>query len=71
MKKEVVLKKLESHVEKIQDTLDDISSLLELDIDDEELAEMSVTFKEQLEYAISENTDCNYNDIVDYIRENL
>jgi hypothetical protein len=71
MKKEVVLKKLESHVEKIQDTLDDISSLLELDIDDEELAEMSVTFKEQLEYAISENTECNYNDIVDYIRENL
>ena len=71
MKKEVVLKKLESHIEKIQDTLDDISSLLELDIDDEELAEMSVTFKEQVEYAISENTDCNYNDITDYIRENL
>lgn len=71
MKKEVVLKKLESHIEKIQDTLDDISSLLELDIDDEELAEMSVAFKEQVEYAISENTDCNYNDIVDYIRENL
>jgi hypothetical protein len=71
MKKEVVLKKLESHIEKIQDTLDDISSLLELDIDDEELAEMSVTFKEQIEYAISENSDCNYNDIVDYIRENL
>lgn len=71
MKKEVVLRKLESHIEKIQDTLDEISSLLELDIDDEELAEMSVTFKEQLEYAISENTECNYNDIVDYIRENL
>ena len=71
MKKEVVLKKLESHIEKIQDTLDDISSLLELDIDDEELAEMSVAFKEQVEYAISENDECSYNDIVNYIRENL
>ena len=45
MKKDVLLKKLDSHIEKIQDTLDDISSLLELDVDDEELAQMSVIFK--------------------------
>lgn len=71
MKKDVLLKKLDSHIEKIQDALDDISSLLELDIDDEELAQMSVTFKEQVETVITENDECNYNDIVDYIRENF
>ncbi len=71
MKKDVLLKKLDSHIEKIQDSLDEISSLLELDIDDEELAQMSVTFKEQVEAAITENDECSYNDIVDYIRENL
>lgn len=71
MKKDVLLKKLDSHIEKIQDSLDDISSLLELDIDDEELAQMSVIFKEQVEAAITENDECSYNDIVDYIRENL
>lgn len=71
MKKDVLLKKLDSHIEKIQDSLDDISSLLELDIDDEELAQMSVIFKEQVEAAITENNECSYSDIVDYIRENL
>lgn len=71
MKKDVLLKKLDSHIEKIQDSLDEISSLLELDIDDEELAQMSVTFKEQVEAAITENDECSYSDIVDYIRENL
>lgn len=71
MKKDVLLKKLDSHIEKIQDSLDEISSLLELDIDDEELAQMSVTFKEHVEAAITENDECSYNDIVDYIRENL
>ena len=71
MKKDVLLKKLDSHIEKIQDSLDEISSLLELDVDDEELAQMSVTFKEHVEAAITENDECSYNDIVDYIRENL
>jgi hypothetical protein len=71
MKKEVLLKRLDSHIEKIQDTLDDISSLLELDVDDEELAQMSVIFKEHVEAAITDNDECSYSDIADYIRENL
>ena len=71
MKKETLLKKLESHFEKLQDTLEDISTLLEIDMDDDDLAEMSVCFREQIDTCISENEECNYNDIVEYIRENL
>ncbi len=71
MKKETLLKKLESYIEKIQDNIDNISTLLEIDTDDDELAEMSVTFREQLEQTIAENDECNINDITEYIRENL
>lgn len=71
MKKETLLKKLESHFEKLQDTLEDISTLLEIDMDDDELAEMSVCFREQIDTCIAENEECNYTDIVEYIRENL
>lgn len=71
MKKETLIKKLETHFDKIQEALDEISSLLEIDMDDDELAEMSVCFREQIDNCISENEECNYNDIVDYIRENL
>jgi hypothetical protein len=71
MKKETLLKKLESHFEKLQDTLEDISTLLEIDMDDDELAEMSVCFREQIDTCISENEECSYIDIVEYIRENL
>lgn len=71
MKKETLLKKLDVQFEKIQDALEDISTLLEIDMDDDELAEMSVCFREQIDTCISENEECNYNDIVEYIRENL
>ena len=71
MKRETVLKKLESYFEKIQDNIENISTLLEIDCDDDELAEMSVLFREQLDYALSENEECNYNDIIEYIKENL
>ena len=71
MKKETLLKKLEALYDKIQDNLEDISTLLEIDMDDDELAEMSVRFREQIDICISENEECNYIDIVEYIRENL
>ena len=71
MKKETLLKKLETLFDKIQDNLEDISTLLEIDMDDDELAEMSVCFREQIDNCISENEECSYNDIVEYIRENL
>jgi len=71
MKKETLLKKLEALFDKIQDNLEDISTLLEIDMDDDDLAEMSVCFREQLESCIAENEECSYNDIIEYIRENL
>lgn len=71
MKKETLLKKLEALYDKIQDNLEDISTLLEIDMDDDELAEMSVRFREQIDVCISENDECSYIDIVEYIRENL
>jgi len=40
-------------------------------MDDDDLAEMSVCFREQLESCIAENEECSYNDIIEYIRENL
>lgn len=71
MKKETLLKKLDLQFEKIQDVLEEISTLLEIDMDDDTLAEMSVCFREQIDTCISENEECNYNDIIEYIRENL
>ncbi len=71
MKKETLLKKLEALYDKIQDNLEDMSTLLEIDMDDDELAEMSVRFREQIDICISENDECSYIDIVEYIRENL
>lgn len=71
MKKETLLKKLDGYFDKIQEQLDEISTLLEIDMDDDELAEMSVCFREQIEMCIAENDECTYNDIIEYIRENL
>jgi hypothetical protein len=71
MKKETLLKKLEGHFDKIQEQLDEISNLLEIDMDDDDLAEMSVCFREQIELCIAENDECSYIDIIEYIRENL
>jgi hypothetical protein len=71
MKKETLLKKLDGHFDKIQEQLDEISTLLEIDMDDDDLAEMSVCFREQIETCIAENEECTYIDIVEYIRENL
>ena len=71
MKKETLLKKLELHFEKIQDALEEISTLLEIDMDDDNLAEMSVCFREQIDTCIAESEECNYINIVEYIRENL
>jgi hypothetical protein len=70
MKKSAILKKLEQHVEKIYDSLDEITTLLEVDLEDDELCEMSTEFRKQLEQANSENEECNYNDILEYIGEN-
>ena len=71
MKKEILLRKLKGYIETIEDTIDNISTLLELDADDDGLAELSVTFREQLENAIGENDECTYSDIQNYIEENL
>ncbi len=71
MKKEVLLKKFNAQIDKIQDCIDEISNLLEIENDDDELSEMSVTFREQVETCLGDNEECNYNDIVEYIRENL
>jgi uncharacterized membrane protein YheB (UPF0754 family) len=71
MKKETLLKKFNTQIDKIQDCIDEISNLLEIENDDDELSEMSVTFREQIETCLSENEECNVNDIVEYIRENL
>ena len=35
MKKETLLKKLDNHFDKIQEQLDEISTLLEIDMDDD------------------------------------
>ena len=71
MKKETLLKKLEAQHDKILEALDEMSTLLEIDMDDDELAEMSVCFREQLDICIAENDECNYNNIIEYIRENI
>jgi len=71
MKKETLLKKFNTQIDKIQDCIDEISNLLEIENDDDELSEMSVTFREQIETCLSENEECTVNDIVEYIRENL
>ena len=71
MKKETLLKKFNAQIDKIQDSIDEISNLLEIENDDDELSEMSVTFREQIETCLADNDECNVNDIVEYIRENL
>jgi hypothetical protein len=71
MKRETILKKLESYYDRIEDQLENISTLLEIDCEDDELAEMSVQFREQVEQALTDNTECSYSTIVDYIKENL
>jgi hypothetical protein len=69
MKKSAILKKLEHHVELIYENIDNICALLELDLEDDVLCEMSENFRKQLEDTITENDTCNYNDIVEYINE--
>lgn len=71
MKKEALSKKFDAQIEKIRDILDNIATLLESDSDDDELAEMSVIFRDQVEYALSENEECNADSIVEYIKYNL
>lgn len=71
MKKETLLKKFNAQIDKIQDCIDEISNLLEIENDDDELSEMSVTFREQIETCLTDNDECNVNDIIEYIRENL
>jgi len=71
MKIDTLVKKLTDNIDKLYDTLHDISELLEIDMEDEVLAEMSVAFKEQVEQAIAENSECNYNDILEYIAAEL
>jgi hypothetical protein len=71
MKKEVLIKKLKQSINKIYDSIDDITTLLEVESDDDELTEMSITFRESLEDTITDNDECNINDIYNYIEENL
>jgi hypothetical protein len=70
MKKTAILKKLNQYVDNIFENLDNISTLLELDLEDDELCLLSEQFKKIVEEAISENEDCNYDDIVNYIENN-
>ena len=70
MKKSAILKKLDHHINLIYENLDYISTLLEIDLEDEVLCEMSEDFKKNVEEAISENDTSSYNDIVEYINEN-
>lgn len=71
MKREALIKKFDTQVEKIRDCLDNIATLLEADSDDDYLVEMSVIFRDQVEYALSENEECNANNITEYIKANL
>lgn len=71
MKKDIILRKFNSYIENIEDSLDDIASLLEIDNEDPELSEMSVMFREQVENVLTTNDECNATDIVTYIKENL
>jgi hypothetical protein len=70
MKKTAILKKLNQYVDNIFENLDNISTLLQLDLEDDELCLLSEQFKKIVEEAISENEDCNYADIVNYIENN-
>jgi hypothetical protein len=70
MKKTAILKKLNQYVDNIFENLDNISTLLELDLEDDELCLLSEQFKKIVEEAISENEDCNYDNIVNYIENN-
>jgi alcohol dehydrogenase YqhD (iron-dependent ADH family) len=70
MKRTAILKKLNQYVDNIFENLDNISTLLELDLEDDELSLLSEQFKKIVEEAISENEDCNYNDIINYIENN-
>jgi hypothetical protein len=70
MKRPAILKKLNQYVDNIFENLDNISTLLELDLEDDELSLLSEQFKKIVEEAISENEECNYNDIINYIENN-
>ena len=70
MKRTAILKKLNQYVDNIFENLDNISTLLELELEDDELSLLSEQFKKIVEEAISENEDCNYNDIINYIENN-
>ena len=51
MKKSAILKKLDHHINLIYENLDNISTLLEIDLEDEVLCEMSEDFKKNVEEA--------------------
>jgi len=69
MRKETLIRKIEASVDKINEALDEISDLLEIDSDDDYLAQMSAAFIEQVENAVTQNEECNIEDIIDYLKE--
>lgn len=69
MRKETLIRKIEAAVDKINEALDDISDLLEVDSDDDYLAQMSASFVEQVENAVQLNDECNIEDIINYLKE--
>lgn len=70
MKKAVLLKKLDQHIEEIYESLDNISTLLGLDVDDDDLSAMADTFRKHVEDAIEENEECSLSNIIEYINTN-
>jgi nucleoid DNA-binding protein len=74
MTKEKLLKKINDHIEEIQDRLLDISNLAVdavMDNDDYELEPMVEAFVDRVTEAITEGDDCSISAINAYIRENL
>jgi hypothetical protein len=71
MNSDTIYKRLKGNIEKIYDALDNITTILEVDSDDDDLTEMSICFREIVDSAITDNEECNINDIYEYIKENL
>jgi hypothetical protein len=69
MRKETLIRKIEASVDKINEALDNISDLLEIDSEDDYLAQMSAAFIEQVENAVTQNEECNIDDIINYLKE--
>ena len=70
MKKPIILKRFAQFIDAIHENLEAMSNFAEFDLEDAEMCELVDIFRDEIEKAIVENTECNTTDLNDYIEEN-